>query len=83
MMQPLCFLISSAAARQLRRQPVFTVVAVLSIKLGIGANAAIFSVIHGVLLEPLPYDEPEALLQVREVTSTSGSEAVLALAYQT
>src|SRR5678816_2388250 len=46
-------------ARRLLRMPLFTSVAVMTLGLGIGANAAIFSVIRGVLLKPLPFGEPE------------------------
>jgi predicted permease len=49
------------AYRSLLRAPAFTAVAVLTLALGIGATAAVFSVVHGVLLKPLPFPEPERL----------------------
>ncbi|NIP78570.1 MAG: hypothetical protein GWM90_04945, partial [Gemmatimonadetes bacterium] len=45
--------------RKLLRAPLFSPVAVLTLAVGIGSNAAIFSVVNGVLLKPLPFDEPE------------------------
>lgn len=54
------------AARIFWKQPAFAATAVLTLALGIGATTAIFSVVHGVLFKPLPFDEPETLVSLRQ-----------------
>jgi putative ABC transport system permease protein len=52
------------ALRGLRKKPLFAIAAVLTVALGIGANSAIFTVVHGILLRPLPYPSPDRLMMV-------------------
>src|SRR5262245_51614100 len=52
--------------RSFIRQPGFSLTAILALALGIGANTAVFSVVYAVLLKPLPYPKPEALIYVHD-----------------
>ena len=60
------------AARQLAKKPAFATIVIFTIALGIGANTAIFSVVDGILLRPLPYPEPEELVNVWSDWSGTG-----------
>jgi putative ABC transport system permease protein len=65
------------AVRGLSRSPVATLTLVVTLALGIGANTAVFSVLQGVLLTPLPYDEPEELFTVgHELANVDGAGLV-------
>jgi putative ABC transport system permease protein len=65
------------AFRQIQKNPGFTAVAVLTLALGIGANTAIFSVIHAVLLRPLPFYEASRLVTLWESNPTQGVDQQL------
>ena len=58
--------------RRLMRSPMFTTVTLLTIAIGVGANSAVFSVVNGVLLKPLPYPDPGALISVRQAAPPLG-----------
>src|SRR5260370_20454022 len=66
--------------RTLRRTPGFTVIAILVMALGIGANVALFTVVRGVLLKPLPFHDPDRLVMLYEAGlhegETVGSKVV-------
>lgn len=63
--------------RMLRKNPAFTVVAVITIALGIGVNATVFSVLNSVVLKPLAFDHPERIVDIGEVNPTHGSAVPL------
>lgn len=60
------------ALRSFRRAPAFTSAAILTLALGVGATTAVFSVVHAVLIEPLPYAEPERLVRIWETNPAQG-----------
>ena len=62
--------------RKLLRSPLFTLVSIGTLALGIGANAAIFSVVHSVLLKPLPFEEPERLVGIWHTAPGLGFDKV-------
>ncbi len=68
------------ALRTLARAPVFTAVALLTLALGIGANTAIFTIVHGAILRPLAYPRPEQLISLTSEFPAYGSVSALSAA---
>ena len=62
--------------RSLMKNPGFAAVAILTLALGIGANTAIFSVIHSILIRPLPFGDPERLVRIWETRLDRGWDTV-------
>jgi putative ABC transport system permease protein len=64
------------AARRLRRAPSFATAAVIVLTLGVGASTAVFSLVNGILLEPLPFPEPGRLVRLTHTVSEGGAATV-------
>lgn len=64
------------ACRTLLRSPGYTIMAIVTLGLGIGANTAIFTVINGVLLRPLPYSNPDQIVRLEQTASRIGPDPI-------
>jgi predicted permease len=64
------------AARRLRRAPSFAAAVVLVLALGVGATTAVFSLVNGILIEPLPFPEPDRLVRLRHIVRDGGAATV-------
>src|SRR4051812_43975994 len=62
------------AVRTLRKNPGFALVAIVTIALGVGVNSAVFSVVNSVILKPLPFKDPQRVVNIGEVNVAHGSE---------
>jgi putative ABC transport system permease protein len=70
------------ALRSFRRAPGFTLVALLTLALGIGGTTAIFSIVDGVLLRPLPYSDPGRILRIDRLSASGGTDTFSAADYR-
>ena len=68
------------AVRTLAKSPVYAAITILTLALGIGANTAIFSVVNGVMLKPLPYPQPERLEFITSTFPGLGLRSLLGVA---
>src|SRR5688572_7736069 len=70
------------AARRLVRTPVFTLAAVLTLALALGANASIFTVVHRVVMNPLPYPESDRLIALEYGVPATNRSGITSMAWQ-